>query len=110
MKLDRNLNADGHGKYGLIKNRRLAAIRAEAPPQYVSAIDAALKALELAGLIDWGDTVDTEFFVIRLRDRFSRPALSAYVAAAAPVDREYAEDVAKLADRAIYHPSKKAPD
>lgn len=70
MKLDRNINADGMGKYALLKLRNL---RRGDP-----AVDAALRTLDEAGILDWGNTVDSEFFVIRLKDVNAANALFAY--------------------------------
>lgn len=107
MKLDRNLNGDGRGKYGLILNRKLAAI----PDTELAPIQEALDVLDVAGLLHWGTTAETEFFVIRLRDEHASAALRAYAIAACCHDAEYAEDVLALANRSgIYHPSRKVPD
>lgn len=108
MKLDRNLNADGHGKYGLILNRKLAiADKTEAG----SDIAEAIRVLEEAGILDWGTTPQTEFFVMRLKDRFAQPALNMYSQHAMAGDMEYAAEVGKLAKRAgMSSPFCKDPD
>jgi len=116
MKLDRNLNADGHGKYGLIKNRRLAEIEklydgGDGDVPDLQAIHDAVALLERAGVIDWGDTIDTEFFVMRLRDRNAGHALAHYASKAQEHDIEYAAEVSRLALRAGgNHPNPKVPD
>lgn len=111
MKLDRNINGIGRGKYGLIKTRRLAEIEAEAHPHYVGAIDSAMKVLEGAGIIDWGDTPDTEFFVMRLKDKFTSNALFAYaIGADACGESEYAKEVLALSKKSANHPNRKIPD
>ena len=116
MKLDRNINGNGSGKYGLIKNRRLAQIRAwdggdgEIADQ--QAVEDALALLERAGIIDWGYAgTPEEFFVIRLKDRFAQSALIAYSQHAVGYDPEYAGDVRELARRSgSDHPNCKVPD
>lgn len=56
MKLDRNINPDGRGKYALINLRR--------------------------NTIEWGGpTPEEQFFVLKLKDEFAAPALRAYAAA-----------------------------
>lgn len=114
MKLDRN--EKGRGKYGLIKRRRIEQLEAlhEGGGGYVAAeeLHNAIALLERAGVIDWGDTVDSEFFVIRLRDRFARAALHAYaVIAQIHGQITYGNEVADLSRRAgLKHPNCKTPD
>lgn len=116
MKLDRNLNADGRGKYGLIKSRRIAEIRAwdggDGEPLDQKAMEEALALLERAGVIDWADKHDSECFVIRLKDQYARSGLLGYAdAAAADGELEYAREVVDLANRAgPSHPHCKRPD
>jgi hypothetical protein len=112
MKLDRNLNADGRGKYGLIKNRRLAELLATASPADAQTIQAAMRALEAHGVLDWGDKPETEFFVMRLKDQNSAAGLYGYASEAqAHGDVEYAREIDAMADRAgPNHPNCKAPD
>jgi Fe2+ or Zn2+ uptake regulation protein len=113
MKLDRNRTGEGRGKYGLLKTRRLEAIRNEAPPVLVKTINSALALLEAQGLIDWGDTVDSEFFVLRLKDQHAGHALSAYAHDVYDTggDVEYAQEVHALACKAgRAHPNHKRPD
>jgi hypothetical protein len=116
MKLDRNSRGDGRGKYGLIKNRRLEEILGPIGPSPQDPTDPrqvrdALNVLAAAGVLDWGDKPETEFFVMRLRDRFSHAALNAYAMEAEPHDLEYAQQVASLCDRAgLNNPSCKDPD
>lgn len=117
MKLDRNTSSFGRGKYGLIKNRRLQQIVGPISPPPTDPVDVgevrrAINVLTAAGVIDWGDTPETEFFAIRLKDINARPALFAYASGAAMHgDKEYAEDVFALAHRAgKKHPNCKMPD
>lgn len=115
MKLDRNINADGRGKYGLIKNRRLAQIEAwdggEGEALDRQAVLDAVALLERAGVIDWGRTVDSEFMVIRLKDKYAGNALHNYAAAACKDDIEYAREIMEMAMRSgENHPNCKKPD
>lgn len=104
MKLDRNINVGGGGKYALL---RLRTMRAGMTPE----IYAATKVLEDAGILDWGNTVDSEFFVIRLKDKYAAGALADYAVQAMQDDPEYAHEISELADRAgDNHPSCKKPD
>ena len=75
MKLDRNENINGKGKYALLNLR--------------------------TNKIEWGyvDEPD-EFFVIKLRDKYAKDALEAYAAAIIHDDPEFAEQVIELAMRA----------
>lgn len=107
MKLDRNEHAAGAGKYALINMRRYRDLSpAEAQEAYE-----ALGKLDALGIIDKGARgASDEFFVIKLKDRFAAPALTAYANAAADVDTEWARQVLALAARAEHHPDKKTPD
>lgn len=117
MKLDRNINADGRGKYGLLLNREIARLDqrfngGEGDVADLAAIREAIALLERAGIIDWGDKPETAFFVIRLKDEFSPNALFAYgIAATVHGDPEYGGEIEKLARRAgANHPNCKKPD
>lgn len=102
MRLDRNIPGnDGRGKYALLLMRRLAEFDDQkAFGGLDPKIAAALKTLEDAGLIDYGEEGSaSEFFVIRLKDRSADFALMAYAAAAGRVDKEYGRDVFELAFR-----------
>ena len=75
MKLDRNENQNGRGKYALLNLRK--------------------------NKIEWGCVDDPdEFFVIKLRDRYAKEALEAYANAVRSADPEFAEQVIELAMRA----------
>jgi len=70
MKLDRNINKDGKGKYALV---RLRGIEKFSPAYEL------LKKLHELGHVDWGEVGQPdEFFVIKLRDKYSDAALRAY--------------------------------
>lgn len=75
MKLDRNINANGMGKYALLNLRR--------------------------NVVEWGrEGAEDEFFVLKLKDVWSKPALLAYAEAAEAHDPEYAAEIRGLAARA----------
>jgi hypothetical protein len=100
MKLDRNIaENEGRGKYAVVKMRALAQIVKE-NGRMPDALRDALAALEAVGVLDYGaaGTVD-EFFLIRLKDEFSTPALRAYAFAAEDYDFEYASEVRDMARR-----------
>jgi hypothetical protein len=85
MKLDRNVNANGKGKYSIINNR--------------------------TGQVEHGDNPEDQFFVIKLKDKYAQAALLAYANAAAQDDTEYANEVMQLAMRSgPAHPLCKMPD
>jgi hypothetical protein len=100
MKLDRNMNADGQGKYALLLLRKLELYRPSAPFEPSAVLDA-IALLESEGIIDWGSAeTESEFFVIRLKDRNARHALLGYSDSARSRDPEFALEVARLAARA----------
>lgn len=103
MKLDRNINSNGRGKYALLKLRRQ-------PEPFSVDVQIAAEKLKAAGLLDFGDEPDTSFFVIRLKDKYAAPALAAYALAAYRDDPEYGLDVLNLAKEAAEHPNQKSPD
>lgn len=92
MKLDRNINGDGKGKYALIRLRPLYAEQADADSESVRSptagdrarkVWAAIRTLERAGILDWGVVGQPdEFFVIKLRDKYAAAAIKAYADAA----------------------------
>lgn len=107
MRLDRNDNAKGVGKYALINLRRYRAL----PADQLKEAHLLLGRLDQLGVIDNGARgSDDEFFVIKLKDKYAEPALVAYANAAVDDDKEWAEQVLALAARAEFHPSKKKPD
>jgi hypothetical protein len=113
MKLDRNINSNGRGKYALLKLRKLDDYNAQETFGVVAKpIADALKTLEDAGILDWGIAgTEAEFMVIRLKDKYARPALTAYAQAASGDDREYADEIFALADRSgARNPWCKKPD
>ena len=100
MKLDRNLNPDGKGKYALILQRKLSV------PIPCNSAGMAVLPVEV---IDFGDTPDTEVFVIRLKDKYAAAALHAYADAAKHDDPEWSGQVRTLAFTAAHHPNKQPP-
>lgn len=119
MKLDRNIEGNGgRGKYALLKLRNL-----EGWPDYFGtprkdgAIPAglynAIKTLENAEILDWGTSdSESEFFVIRLKDKYSASALFGYADAAdRDGEHEFAAEIREMAFRAgPAHPDCKKPD
>jgi len=107
MLLDRNVNLDGKGKYALVRLREI---------ETGSEAHALLLRLYELGCLDWGSRgKDDEFFVIKLKDQFSAPALEAYADAAldeakSKEDELWSYQVRGLAERAKSHASKKYPD
>jgi hypothetical protein len=78
MKLDRNENDDGYGKYALLSLRRWNALRAGSGAGDAH-IERAIKVLSANGLIDWGRVgEEDEFFVVKLRDKYAAAAIRAY--------------------------------
>jgi hypothetical protein len=75
-----------------------------------SAVNEAIRTLEIAGILDRGGTAETDFFVIRLKDKFAAPALAAYAMAAYAEDQEYGMEILNLAKRAAEYPAKRMPD
>jgi len=110
MKLDRNINGAARGKYGLIKTRRIEELR-KLNGCIPANIADALFTLAECGVLDWGATPETEFFVMRLKDQYAISGLYSYGLAALKDDPEYGGEVIDLAKRAgPYHPSCKKPD
>jgi hypothetical protein len=107
VKLDRNINANGRGKYALLKLRGLDNI----DPKLDLDVEGAIDTLEAAGILDWGNTIDSEFMVIRLKDINAQPALRAYAGHARQFDPEYSNEIMEMADRSgVSHLNCKQPD
>ena len=97
MKLDRNKNPDGRGKYALLKLRNWPA--PDSPD--ANAVLEAMQTFERLGILDWGVTgTESEFMVIRLKDRYAKAALAAYAREAVMDDVEYGGEIWELARRA----------
>ena len=86
MRLDRNVNQDGKGKYALLNLRK--------------------------NTVEWGRRgEEDEFFVIKLKDKYAAEALRAYAAAAdRDGETEYALEILRLATFAASSPWTKKPD
>jgi hypothetical protein len=81
MKLDRNINGDGKGKYALV---RLRDIEAESEAHRL------LQRLDELGHLDWGIVGQPdEFFVVKLRDRFAPGAIKGYADAVMKAAHEH---------------------
>jgi hypothetical protein len=94
MKLDRNIPKNlGRGKYALVKMRKVVQLSEDE-------VYEALALLKLKGVLDYGNESDSDFFVIRLKDKYASPALAAYAGAAWSDDTEYAQEVFDLAKTA----------
>jgi hypothetical protein len=100
VKLDRNTTDEGDGKYAILNLRRLRGLRTgngSLPPE----IERALTDLEAAGVLEWSVKGEAdEAFVMKLKDKWTAPALLAYADAAQDEDPEYAEEIRQLATRA----------
>ena len=125
MKLDRNINGTGRGKYGLIKTRTLMdvimTVREEGDDNDASMVKlklamkvrSAIELLEEAGILDWGLAgTESAFFVIKLKDAYAGGALHTYASYAVRDGQvEYGRDVMDLAKRSgEFHPNCKKPD
>ena|SRR3990167_11443123 len=103
MKLDRNINADGLGKYAILNLRRLGSFIDTADPfaDVAEPIATALKTLEKAGILDWGrQGSESEFFLIKLKDKYAQAGLAAYAREAVVDDPEYGGEIWEMARRA----------
>lgn len=95
MKLDRNINPTGRGKYALVKMRELTKLEQAGNFRESGKVEA----LAGKGIVDFGGTPETDFFVIRLKDKYAAAALEAYSDAVRKdgFDPEYAIQVYDLA-------------
>ena len=94
MKLDRDLDVHGKGKYALINLRKI-------PGNPRTAQELAAAILANPECVEFGKAgQQDEFFVIKLKDTFSEAALKAYSSEAYPIDPEYSDRIFSLAERA----------
>lgn len=107
MKLDRNITKPRRGKYALIKLRIDGAIL---EPMFRDARIIPTHYEVKKQAVDFGNDDDSDFFVIRLKDKYAAAALGAYGAAAFADDPEYGLSVLNLAKAAAEHPAKRIPD
>lgn len=106
MKLDRNITEPRRGKYALIK---LRGVKLPFPDVSYSGIRT--DKIVPTSAIDYGDTTDSDFFVIRLKDKYAAVALEAYASKAREDGQtEYAAEIMALALNARNHPNQKQPD
>ena len=114
MKMDRNINSDGIGKYAVINMRKLHATCSDKGTfeRWTPEIEAALKTLEDAGALEWGAVGEPdEFFLLKLKDRHALPALIAYAESIVSTDTEFAIEVLRMIRRAgTNSPYCKEPD
>lgn len=111
MKLDRNTDPEGRGKYAVVMLRAVDAM----PDTDRAPIAEAIETLWQAGVLTYGIAGSPdEFFVLMLKDVHSRPALLSYadsVGRIRPIDHSYSADVGLLAERSGYRsPFCKIPD
>jgi hypothetical protein len=108
MKLDRNLNPSGKGKYALINLRKVSS-DPRTPQDLADAILANPEAVEFGAVGS-----PEEFWPIKLKDLYAADALRAYADAIdvdPQGDDEYAFEVRELARRSgKAHPLCKRPD
>lgn len=105
MKLDRNLNPSGKGKYALINLRKIDG-DPRTPQDMAAAIVKQPDAVQF-GIVGEPD----EFWLIKLKDKYAATALLAYADAAEADDPEYASQVREMVKRAgPSSPFCKAPD
>lgn len=108
MKLDRNINESGKGKYALINLRKIPSDPRTAE-ELAAAIIANPECVEF-GMVGSPD----EFWVIKLKDRYASRALIGYAKAVdldPEGDEEYGCEVERLANRSgLAHPLCKRPD
>jgi DNA-binding ferritin-like protein len=72
MKLDRNINKDGRGKYALIQLRKVGPVPAKE-------VQDALQLLHEWNIIHWGnESPGDQFFVVKYKDQFAYGALRGY--------------------------------
>lgn len=104
MKLDRNTNPNGHGKYAVLKLRSGIA-------DGHSNASACVNLLKQSGALNFGTEPGEEFFVIKLRDKYAANALLAYARAAeADGETEYADEINDLAVKSAGLSNRKKPD
>lgn len=98
MKMDRNITTNrGGGKYAIVNMRGLRGLGATERAHAKAMLDG----LHAMGLIDYGNVgTPSEFFLVKLKDRHSRPALHAYAESIASVDPEFCAEVCEMAERA----------
>lgn len=108
MKLDRNINPSGKGKYALVNLRKI-------PSDPRTPQELAMAILDNPECVEFG-TVGSpdEFWVIKIKDRYAGGALRGYAESIeldTEGDAEYYSEVYALAKRSgLDHPLCKRPD
>ena len=113
MKLDRNVNVDKRGKYAIINFRTDVKGFEGWQSALTNICRNRLQMFTVAPreAVELGESLETEFFVIKLKDKYAEHALEAYAIAASVDDPENAGEVLALAKRAgANHPLCKKPD
>jgi hypothetical protein len=103
MKMDRNIPENtGAGKYAIVNLRKLRELCPGGTfDNFTPGVTEALRVLSEAGALEWGRTCEPdEFFLVKLKDRHSQPALQAYADSIRDRDPEFAAEVDELATRA----------
>lgn len=96
------------GGYALLLQRKIGHTPKGLKPN--QPIAEAIKVLNTWRCLDFGDTQETDFFVIRLKDKYAAAALAAYAGAAMRDDPEWALEVLNLAKKAAEYPLPQIPD
>ena len=103
MRLDRFTTPDNRNKYALLKLRKGTPVPIGLHKATGFIVD--------AGMLDMGNKPGTEFFVIRLKDKYAAAALAAYAKAALEDgELEFAKDVQTLADISLAYPDRQKPN
>jgi hypothetical protein len=108
MKLDRNINPSGKGKYAVINLRKIPTTPTT-PQELATAILANPESVEFGAMGS-----PDEFWLIKLKDRYATPALMGYAMGIAfddEGDPEYQAEVIEMGKRSgTMHPLCKRPD
>lgn len=114
MKLDRNINADGSGRYALIDLRKLRALLAgnSMSNSQKGLVEDVVGMLNDAKVLNYGEVgSEHEFVPLMLKDINTEAALIAYANSADSHDVEFANEFREMAKRAgNHHPNCKIPD
>jgi hypothetical protein len=105
MKLDRNINKTGKGKYAFINLRKI-------PGDLRTPEDISAAILANPECVEFGEAHGpNEFFLLKLNDKYAADALIFYADAASEDDTEYSEQIRELATRSgTNNPFCKKPD
>lgn len=105
MKLDRNINSDGKGKYALVKLRMLEG-------SFKTKEELAKAIMENPECLNLGEVgTPDEFFPILLKDAFAQNALQMYAKDAHKHDKEYGVEIQEMVNRSgVNSPFMKIPD